>query len=111
MDAKALLAAVLNTPTYGAGIRLAPDALLDDGWLDAIVVEDLNTLQVLALLPRLLKSGELRTPRVKRFRVKSVKLTADRPCLFHGDGEILGPAPVQIDVVPQGVRVLVPADS
>jgi len=111
LDAKSLLAAVLNTPTYGAGIRLAPDAHLDDGWLDAVLVEDLSTLQVLALLPRLLKSGELRTPRVKRFRVKSVKLTTDRPCLFHGDGEILGPTPVNIDVVPQAVRVLVPGGN
>lgn len=111
IDAKSLLAAVLNTPTYGAGIRLAPDAVLDDGWLDAVVIEDLSTFQVLQLLPRLLKSGELRTPRVKRIRVKSVKLTTDRPCLFHGDGEIVGPTPVQIDVVPQGVRVLVPRDN
>src|SRR5579859_199716 len=111
LEAKSLLAAVLNTPTYGAGIRIAPDALLDDGWLDAVLVEDLNTLQVLALLPRLLRSGELRTPRVKRFRVKSVRLTTDRPCLFHGDGEILGPTPVNIDVVPQAVRVLVPGGN
>ena len=111
LEAKSLLAAVLNTPTYGAGIRLAPDALLDDGWLDAVLVEDLSTLQVLGLLPRLMKSGELRTPRVKRFRVKSVKLTTDRPCLFHGDGEILGPTPVNIDVVPQAVRVLVPGGN
>ena len=109
--AKSLLAAVLNTPTYGAGIRLAPDALLDDGWLDAVVIEDLSTFQVLQLLPRLLKSGELRTPHVKRVRAKSVKLTTDRPCLFHGDGEIVGPTPVHIDVVPQGVRVLVPRDN
>jgi len=111
MDAKSLLTAILNTPTYGAGIRLAPEALLDDGWLDAIVVEDLSTFQVLKLLPRLLKSGELRTPLVKRFRVKSVKLSTDRPCLFHGDGEILGPTPVHIDVVPQAVRVLVPGGN
>jgi diacylglycerol kinase (ATP) len=111
INTKSLLAAVLNTPTYGAGIRLAPDALLDDGWLDAVVIEDLSSFQVLQLLPRLLKSGELCTPHVKRVRAKSVKLTTDRPCLFHGDGEIVGPTPVQIDVVPQGVRVLVPRDN
>jgi diacylglycerol kinase family enzyme len=40
--------------------------------------------------------------------VKSVKISADHPCLFHGDGEILGPTPVEIDVVPGAVRVLAP---
>jgi diacylglycerol kinase (ATP) len=108
IEAKALLAAVLNTPSYGAGIRLAPEALLDDGWLDAVIVGNLSVLQVLALLPRLLKSGELRTPHVKRLRVRAVKFTTDRPCLFHGDGEILGPTPVEIEIVAGAVRVLEP---
>ncbi len=109
IEANALLAAVLNTPSYGAGIRLAPQARLDDGWLDAVIVEDLGVLQVLALLPRLLRSGELRTPRIKRMQVRAVKLSTDRPSLFHGDGEILGPTPVEIEIVPQAVRVLAPA--
>lgn len=108
IESNSLLTAVLNTPTYGAGIRLAPEACLDDGWLDAVIVEDLSLLQVLALLPRVWKTGELRTPRVKRFRVQSIKLITDRPCMFHGDGEILGPAPVEIEVVPGAVRILAP---
>lgn len=111
MEVNALLAAVLNTPTYGAGIRLAPDARLDDGWLDAVIVEDLSALQVMALLPRLIKSGDLRTSHVKRFRVRAVKFTTDLPCQFHGDGEILGPTPVEIEIVPQAVRVLAPAQN
>lgn len=109
IETKVLLAAVLNTPTYGAGIRLAPEARLDDGWLDAVIVEDLAMVQILALLPRLIRSGELLTPQVRRFRVKAVKLSTDRPTMFHGDGEILGPTPVEIEIVPQAVRVLVPA--
>jgi len=111
MEVNALLAAVLNTPTYGSGIRLAPDARLDDGWLDAVMVEDLSAFQVLKLLPRLLKSGELRTPHVHRMRIQAVKFTTDRPCMFHGDGEILGPTPAVIEVVPQAVRVLAPAQN
>jgi diacylglycerol kinase (ATP) len=109
IEAKVLLAAVLNTPSYGAGIRLAPEAQLDDGWLDFVIVEDLRALEVLAILPRLVKSGELRTPRVRRLRVQTVKLSTERPSLFHGDGEILGHAPVDIEIVPRAVRVLAPA--
>lgn len=111
IEGKSLLAAVLNTATYGAGIRLAPDARLDDGWLDAVIVEDLNVFQVLKLLPRLLKSGDLSTPHLKRLRVQTVKFTTDRPCIFHGDGEILGSTPVEIEVVPHAIRVLAPAQK
>ena len=108
VEGKALLAGVLNTPTYGAGLRLAPGAGIDDGLLDVVLIEDLNLFGVLVLLPRLMGSGELRTSRVRRWRVQRVRLTTGRPCLFHGDGEILGPTPVEIEVVPGAVRVLAP---
>jgi YegS/Rv2252/BmrU family lipid kinase len=111
LEVNSLLAAALNTPTYGAGIRLAPDARLDDGWLDVVILEDLSVFQVLALLPRLVMSGELQTPHIKRLRVQAVKFTTDRQCMFHGDGEILGPTPVEIEVVPGAVRVLAPAQN
>jgi diacylglycerol kinase (ATP) len=108
VEAVSLLASVLNTPTYGGGVRLAPDARINDGLLHAVLIEDLGALSVLKLLPRLMGSGELRTSRVRRWGVRSVRISADRPCLFHGDGEILGPAPVEIEVVPNAVRVLAP---
>ena len=107
-EAKALLAAVLNSPTYGAGVRLAPGAAVDDGLLDVVFIEEFSKIGVLTLLPRLMGSGELRTSRVKRWRAQRVRLTTNRPCLFHGDGEILGPTPVEIEVVAKAVRVLAP---
>lgn len=109
VEARVLLACVLNTPTYGAGLRLAPKARSDDGWLDFVAVEDLTVARVLAILPRLMFSGELRTPQLKRVRAKRVRITTDRPCMFHGDGEIMGPAPVEIEVAAQAIQVLAPA--
>jgi diacylglycerol kinase (ATP) len=108
-EAKALLAAVLNAPTYGAGLRLAPGATLDDAALHVALIEDIGTFGVLRLLPRLIGSGELRTSRLKRWRVSKVRLTTRTPSLFHGDGEILGSTPVEIEVVPRAVRVLAPS--
>ena len=107
-EASAMLAAVLNTPTYGAGVRLAPDAAVDDGSLHVVLIELLSKLEILTLLPRLIRGGELRTSRLKRWRARRVRLTTDRPCYFHGDGEILGLTPVEIEIVPKAVRVLAP---
>lgn len=111
IESKVLLAGVLNTPTYGAGLRLAPEAQIDDGWIDAAFVHDLSSWEVLKLLPRLMRSGDLRIPQMKRIRAKRVKLTASRPCMFHGDGEIIGPAPVEIEVVPHAVQLLAPVED
>lgn len=108
IERSVLLAAALNTPTYGAGIRLAPDAILDDGLLTLAFVEDLSALQVLALVPRLMLRGDLPAHLVQRFTAHRASLVPNRPCMFHGDGEILGPAPVEIDVLPRAIRVLAP---
>ena len=105
---KALLVAALNTPTYGGGLRLAPGATVDDGLLHVVLIEELKMLNVLSLLPRLTMRGELRTDRVKRWQVERLTLSADRPCLFHGDGEILGPAPVLIELVRGALQILSP---
>ncbi|SRR6266566_298707 len=108
VEAIALLTGVLNTPTYGGGLRLAPDARIDDGLLDVVMIGDRNILGVLKLLPRLVGSGELRTSQLQRWQVKRLTVCTDRPALFHGDGEILGSTPVEIEVVSRAVRVLVP---
>jgi len=107
-EAKALLAAALNSPTYGAGLRLAPGAAIDDGLLEIVLIEDLGKIEVLRLLPRLMGSGQLGTSRLKRWRAQRVRLLTSRPCLFHGDGEILGTTPVEIEVVPRAIQALAP---
>jgi diacylglycerol kinase (ATP) len=109
MDGQVLLAGVLNTPSYGAGLRLAPDARIDDGLLNVLFVKNLSATEVVAAVARLLACGDLPSSYVTRASASRVRLTADRPCLFHGDGEILGPAPVEIEVVPRAIRVVAPA--
>ena len=90
-------------------MRLAPDARLDDGLLTLGLVADMSALGVVRLLPRLLTSGELPESCVTRINAPHVRLSTDRPCSFHGDGEIFGPTPVDIDVLPRALRVLTPA--
>jgi len=108
-EAKALLAAVLSSPTYGAGLKLAPGATIDDGSLHVVLIEDIGRCEVLWLLPRMLRSGELRASRVQRWKASKVRLTTRTPSVFHGDGEILGSTPVEIELVPGAVQVLAPA--
>ncbi|HYL85729.1 MAG TPA: diacylglycerol kinase family protein [Candidatus Angelobacter sp.] len=107
-EARCLLTGVLNTPTYGAGLRLAPEATIDDGLLHIVQIADLGMWGVLRLLPRVIRAGEVRTTRIRRWQAKRVRLSTETPCAFHGDGEVLGPTPVEIEVVPKAIQVLVP---
>jgi diacylglycerol kinase (ATP) len=108
LEKKVLLLGILNTPSYGAGLRVAPSAKLDDGKLDLVALADLNLFQILALLPSLLLSGELCTQRMERFSIERVHIESSRPARYHGDGEILGLTPLVAEVVPRFIRVLAP---
>ena len=103
-----LLAAVLNTPTLGGGVRLAPGAKLDDGLLEVMMIEMLRKREVLTLIPRLLVSGELKSKRVVRMRSAKIRLTAEKETDFQGDGELLGKTPMEIEILHRALRVLAP---
>src|SRR5258708_509222 len=111
VDSPVLIAGALNTPSYGAGLRLAPNAQIDDGLLTALFVKNLSATEVLVAISRLLTRGGLPDSYVTRVNAKRVRLSCDRDCDFHGDGEVLGPAPVDIEVLPRAVRMLAPGKS
>ena len=93
---------------HGGGLRVTPHAKLDDGTLNLVAVADLKVPEVVALLPALVLSGELRTRRVRRFSIQRVRIESSRPARFHGDGEILGMTPLEAEVLPRFIRILAP---
>ena len=108
LESEALLACALNSPTYGGGMRLAPRARVDDGLVDLTLLDYLSASQVIGLVPRLLATGEISLPGMQRVQCTRMRLEPDRRCFFHGDGEIFGPAPVEIEVLPKAACVLSP---
>jgi len=104
----AVLASVLNTPTFGAGIRLAPSAQIDDGVFEFIFLEELRFGQLLRVLPRLAFQGSINLPGLQIRHARKLRIEVDPPVIFHGDGELLGNSPVEIEVVPRAMRFLAP---
>src|SRR5262249_54605 len=108
IEKQVLVAAALNTPTYGAGLRLADKANIDDGLLDVVFVEELRAREVGGLVFDWARHRQLRTQRISSVTARRARLTAERPSFFHGDGEIIGAAPVEIEAVPRAIQVLAP---
>jgi diacylglycerol kinase (ATP) len=102
------LVAVANTPSYGSGVRIAPAARIDDGWMDLAIVAPLRWSQVLDGLLLALRDGDIRWPEMRRMRARKIRLQTDRPVIFHGDGEVLGETPVEIEVLPGHLEILAP---
>jgi diacylglycerol kinase (ATP) len=104
---RALFVAVANAMSYGSGVRIAPQAEMDDGLLDVVIVGDVGLLRLLEAIPIVLTSGDLRGfPEVRRYRCPRVALRADRGARVHGDGEALGVAPAEFEILAKAVRVM-----
>lgn len=104
-----LLAAVSNAPAYGSGIRIAPEAQIDDGWLDLTLVSPLSWTRIVEAIPMLLGTGDVHWPEIQRRRARRLRLCPDRPALVHADGEVLGRGAVEFEVLPGAICVLAPS--
>jgi diacylglycerol kinase family enzyme len=102
-----LFASTLNTPTYGSGMPAVPHALTDDGELDVLIAGQFNTLQTLAMLPRLLTASHLNHPRVLTRRFKTMQISCAQALPLATDGEYVGEAPtLTVQVAPGALQVI-----
>jgi diacylglycerol kinase (ATP) len=103
-----LLIAAGNAPRYAGGIRICPDAVMDDGLLQVVWVRGLPRLRVLPLLAQAYSGAHLKNPAVETFAAD--QLTVDGPdrLFVHADGEILGHLPLHVRVVPRALRIRTP---
>jgi YegS/Rv2252/BmrU family lipid kinase len=100
--------AAANSKAYGGGMLLAPDASLEDGLLDVVIVENIPKLRFLRLLPRVFSGKHVDEPNVHVLRGASVEISADRPFTLYADGDPIAELPVTLSTLPGAVRVLVP---
>jgi YegS/Rv2252/BmrU family lipid kinase len=101
-----------NSKAYGGGMRAAPDALLDDGLLDVMVLERVSKLRFLTrILPRVFNGTHVSEPCVKVFRAREVEIDAERTFAMYADGDPIAELPVRVRALPGAVRVLVPRNG
>jgi YegS/Rv2252/BmrU family lipid kinase len=101
-----------NSKTYGGGMRAAPDAMLDDGLLEVVVLESVGKLAFLTkILPKVFKGTHVHEPCVSVFRAKEIALSADRPFTMYADGDPIGELPLRVRALPGAITMLTPAHA
>lgn len=100
--------AACNSGRYGGGMRIAPDASLDDGLLDIVLIGAHSKRNFLRTLPTVFSGDHVRHPAVRVLRGRELHVDADRPFTVYADGDPIGETPLTIRVVPHALRVLVP---
>jgi len=101
----------MNANAYGGGMWLAPEAALDDGMLDVVIVSHVPKLRFLRLLPTVFRGLHVRQREVEVLRAREIEIRADRPFTLYADGDPLTALPATVRAVPAAIRVIVPASA
>jgi diacylglycerol kinase (ATP) len=87
-DEKAFAVVVANGTTFGHGMKVAPDARIDDGWFDVVAIEGISRPRALMALRRIYDGSHLTHPAVRFKRAKQVEIQrTDAPLGIDLDGE------------------------
>jgi len=97
---------VLGAPPFRWGPNIRPD----DGKIDVCIVSARTALDYLGLIWHTFLGQQRRDRNVRYLTAeRSIAISADQPLPIQADGEIIGDTPIQIEVIPDALSVIVPA--
>ncbi|MCS6950851.1 MAG: diacylglycerol kinase family lipid kinase [bacterium] len=105
----ALLCSVANAQYYGGGMRIAPFAQVDDGWLDVCIVRAVHKLEFVRMFPRVFSGTHITHPHFLMYRAKQVHVESTHPVPVLIDGDVVGTTPVQFYLHPGAIEAILPA--
>jgi diacylglycerol kinase (ATP) len=111
MELDAMLVEVGSGRWTGGGMKVLPNAIMNDGLLDVCIVEALSKPAFLRAFPRVFVGSHTTHPKVRMRTGSKVQLEANRRVLVFADGELVGSLPAIFEVRPAALPVVVGPDA
>jgi diacylglycerol kinase (ATP) len=108
IEKKVLLVAVANGISYGGGMKVAPEASIEDGLLNVTVVEKMPRWRIPIDLPKFVKGEHETIKYIEKYKCESVTIETEKEEPLNMDGEITGSTPVTFKVVKNAISVFAP---
>jgi len=107
-----LMFTTCNGPREGGGFQVAPEALMDDGWLNYAMIRHVSRAMMFRLIPEVMKGTHGRFHQVRLGKSRRIHLAIEHPVTIHADGEIFAGftstvTEVTIEILPAALRVIV----
>jgi YegS/Rv2252/BmrU family lipid kinase len=96
---------IANGAYCGGGMNLAPGAIVDDGELDLLIMENLSLTERFKGFSKIYSGKHIHLQKFNLRRVQSLSITSDEIVLVEADGELLGTTPCDIKIIPGAIKV------
>ena len=100
-----LLVEISNSRYTGASYLMAPNASIDDGYLDVMIAKKMGRLKLLSLFSKIFKGEHIGDPFIETFKAKHITIELDEKKLLSPDGELEGTTPVEITCLHQAIEM------
>jgi diacylglycerol kinase (ATP) len=98
---------ISNGQYFAGGMKIAPHAQLDDGFLDVVSVQDLGRSELLKLWPKLYRGGHIGNPKITESKTTSITVESEDKLYVEADGIILGETPASFRVIPSALTIMI----
>ncbi len=95
-----------NSRFTGGNMLMAPEAQIDDGFMDVVIVGNLSRISLLSTLPKIYSGNHIYHPAVRYIKAKTAKIKIKPDKALLPDGEIFGKTPTTITVHHRMIRYL-----
>jgi diacylglycerol kinase (ATP) len=103
IDVEATLVTVANGPSYGGGMNICPDAKLNDGLFDVMVLGKVSRAELLRVFPKVYSGRHVGHPAVSFYRCKEIEIIGSGSTF--ADGEPISTLPLTATCVSNAMKV------
>ena len=101
---------IANGRFFAGSMMVAPEARLDDGLFDIILIKDFTRLNVLRHISKIYRGAHLDLAQVMTTRGRSVAVSSREPAPLEMDGEQPGTLQASFQIVERGINFLLPSE-
>lgn len=103
-----VIVAVGNGKYFGGGMKVTPNAEIDDGLLDVVIARKTKKSKLVQLFTKLFKGTHMSDPIVEHYKCKKFSIMSSDEIFINTDGNLIGKVPAQIEVGNDKINVIIP---
>lgn len=95
----------ISNSRYTADFLMAPNAKIDDGYLDVTLCNKITRRKLLKTFPKIFTGEHIHAEEIEQFQARSIKVKTGVPKVLTPDGELLGITPIEVDCLEKDIEV------